>query len=1172
MEMDVVMIINKKGNIETRLYKKIFLLLIFTVAISLTLNTTISYAEAPYNVPSSIENNWNDLKGSKSHSQRSGRKLIYDVYSKKYINNGYRIVNKNFGKGRQPYLNFRGWSVIFGHKRHTRYNHDTYIVAHKLGTSISKSKVYGTKHIGISATEDLEYNNQGSGVWNECSAGATNKDNERDCNMRYKRVGFNAFIPLEELFPDASKSGEWKLFIVKEVDGHIVYTELILPFDFNNRSYKGGDIDLSSGVNANTLYMNGNGVLRRSYPRESPSSVYYDLGYDRYFTTGRGYNQIDSDESDTAVWYGVRSPHDSNRKKWGASAYWLFGGEQATIKFTPDDKPPVHIADSLWSNMYRNGSDYWTQPNDKVYIRLKQRDRDSGNKFQYLRLNGSGLDVRSRHNFNGSGGNHWDFMTSPHVNISTPNRTQNTDYGAVNWSVIPKTHGHYYNVMYYYRDLANNSIGYNDTGMNLRVDGVAPSNKGSSIWSHLYKNGNDYWTQPNDSVYMRFQQYDGHSGNKQQYFRLLNSNGSIAVRSRHDFYNGSWDINKQVYSSHVSINSAYRDQNSNYGRVRWKVTPKTHGKTYTIQRYYRDNVNNNRGYISNGRLRVDGVAPTTRFSPHSKRWANSNVTVGVNINDSHSGVKRFRYRIQKGGNWGSYSSWHYGDSKNLTLSYEGRNRIHVQSQDNVGNTRNNYSGYYYIDKTDPTSKSDSITGHSYRNGGNYWVKPNQSVNVRLRGYDALSRIYLSYIRLYGSSHARSQHNWNSSSTHLNNYDTSSHITVNSVRETYESSDRRYKETTFNVTPKTHGQYFNVYSLYRDNAYNWSNSYSWNSTGMTIRADGVAPNVDYRNAEDTQNMESRPWSGDDIQVRLKFDDPHSGYKRSRYAWTLSAKKPSASNWSKWKTNASYLVSKRVFGKWYLHVQTEDNVGNKQWTYNGFYKYNEPPNASFIYAPKVPYEPSDYDYEPLNPYEGDNVQITNTSTDPEGHQMTADWVVTNPNGVKSTLDSWDIEPSKVIPGIYTVHLTVTDEYGGVDDVTKSFKVLPLAISGEVKHTERWKEIHEEAGNLSSQFYSGEKFLVSAATIDYPIDEVTVDFSGEQLTGDLLEIHKKLRAEPHPEYFGELFEQSMAEPTTKLVNGKVYFLYTAHFANGIVKRNVVEVEIIDDVIEQLDFYRSN
>lgn len=468
----------KEGYLQLRKkVVKLFNIIICSVILFtiLPVNYT-ALAYSPHSVPSKISRNWNDIRGGKDYSKRSGKKLVYDVYSKKYTSGGYKIVNKDFGKGSQPYLNFQGWAVLFGYKRHTSSNHETYIVAQN--TSNSKNvKIYKTKHINISATEDLEYNNQGSGVWNECPANATKKDNELDCNMRYDNVGFDAYLPLNELFPDNTKSASWRLYIVKEVDGHIVYAPLVLPFSFSNKSFRYGTISLSSGVNSNNLIMNGYHVLRRDYPRQTARDFRKKHGKSKYFTPDRTYKMVSSDESRTTVWYGVRSPHDNNSTKWGSSAYWQFAGSQATLSFTPEKVPPEHIFHSS-GYFYRDGNNYWVRENtSNLGIILRQYDAGVGNKYQYLRLNGSGVDVRARHDFEGSSTNKTNIYTNSKVTITSAKRLENTKFGKVEWriNVNGNTHGDSYNIQYYYTDRANNAVGYKNTGMVLKVDGRAPT-------------------------------------------------------------------------------------------------------------------------------------------------------------------------------------------------------------------------------------------------------------------------------------------------------------------------------------------------------------------------------------------------------------------------------------------------------------------------------------------------------------------------------------------------------------------------------------------------------------------------------------------------------------------------------------------------------------------------
>ncbi|MGG1021174.1 hypothetical protein ABE151_17605 [Bacillus paralicheniformis] len=317
-----------------------FLLFVFLAVFLLDQNVAQG-ASSPYDVESKVKNNWSNTLGLKNFPQTSGRKLTYDVYSRKFTSGGYKIVTKDFGKGSKKYVNFQGWAILDGYKHHTKTNHETYIVAKKVvgKTGIGTTKVYGTiPYKNLSATEDLEYNNKGPGLFNPCPDGATNKNNETDCNMRYENVGFNAFLPLDELFSDKDESASWTLFIVKRVDDHIVYTPLNLPFNFSNKSYGKGDISLSSGIEGGTLQMNSVNVLKRHFPRQLAS----DGISGQYFVQYKFYKNVDVDESETAVWYGVRTPEDNNKTRWANTSYWTFGGRQALLSYRVDSKhtPP----------------------------------------------------------------------------------------------------------------------------------------------------------------------------------------------------------------------------------------------------------------------------------------------------------------------------------------------------------------------------------------------------------------------------------------------------------------------------------------------------------------------------------------------------------------------------------------------------------------------------------------------------------------------------------------------------------------------------------------------------------------------------------------------------------------------------------------------------------------
>jgi translation initiation factor IF-1 len=954
-------------------FKLIAFLFFLLVGGSIFFFPSASSAEySPFDVPSTVRSGWNKTPGGKHYKENTGRMLIYDVYYNKYISGGQRIVNKNFnGTGTQPYLEFRGWSVIFGHKRHLSSNNETYIAAQKVaGSGAGAIKIFKAQQRGLYATEDLEYNNQGSGIYNECSASTTNTPNY-DCNMRYESVGFDAYLPLNELFPDDSKDAVWSLYLIKKVDSHIVYTPLIVPFDFSNRDFKYGSISLSSGQNTNKLTMNTDEVLRRSKPREAAASVRDELGSDRYFTNNTTYTRVDSEESQTAVWYGVRSPKDSNKTKWAATSYWRFSGDQARISYITENDPPEHIADSITNHRYRDGSNHWVQPNDTVTVMLRQYDKESGNKNQFLRMLGSGVEVRARHDFFDATNHNYHWVKSNHLVIEAAKRTENTKYGKVEWSVTPKTHGHTYDVQYHYTDNVGNAVGYDtgsgNTGLKLSVDGVAPTNITNSLTGARYINGNDYWVRENESVTITLRQRDPHSGNKYQYLRLLGS--GVEVRSRHDFAAASDYNNHWIKSNHLVIDEANRTENTDYGTVKWNVTPKTHGHNYDIQYHYFDNVNNGRGYDT-------GEGDT-----------------GMNLR---------------------------------------------------------------VDSVSPSHISHSLTGAKYVNNNVYWVNSDDKVTVQLRQHDGDSGNKRQYLRLAGNNiDVRSSHYFSESTNHQDSFFKSSHAVIEAANRQEQTA---YGKVNWTVVPKTHGHLYDIQYYYQDNVDNISNvvidesAKGYQSTNMKLGVDDAGPVIQYRNNEDTADFSSRDWSKESIKVRLKFNDAHSGYKRSRYVWTQSSSTPTESQWSSWSTNSNYVVTKSGKGQWYLHVQSEDNVGNVSTTYKGAYKFNNPPVAGFN-TDKTTY------------YRDGTIKVTSTATDPDGDPLTYHYVLVKADGTKVT--STSVNPSFTgldKPGTFTITQTVKDPEGATDSITKSVEVVNRPPTAGFK-TDKAKYFNNESINITS-----------------------------------------------------------------------------------------------------------
>ncbi|HET7628056.1 MAG TPA: hypothetical protein VFK44_06655 [Bacillales bacterium] len=551
-----------------------------------------------------------------------------------------------------------------------------------------------------------------------------------------------------------------------------------------------------------------------------------------------------------------------------------------------DDGPPTHVSHKLTNAQYRDGNDYWVQPYHHVYITFRQHD-DVGNKYSYLRLTGRSADPHSRHDFTRSSSNLFNWNETSRVSIDSATRLENTKYGRVRWRVTPKRHGESYNIRYYHTDLSGKTIGYNDTYMDLRVDGVAPKHSSDGIYHYRFRNGRNYWVRPYDHVYIRLRQYDPDSGNIYQYLRLVGEGQD--VRSLHRFDRVSTYNHQFLTSSRIEIDSAHREENSRYGTVKWGVVPKKSGDSYNIEYYYVDRVKNHRGYIDTGKnLRVDGSDPWISTSPNQSGWKNTTLYVRVGVGDSLSGVKRFRYRVQHGSRWSSYSGWIYGTKKTIAIDKQGRNRIHIQAMDNVGHISNRYSGYYYVDKTDPV-----VSFSPYRHG---WTKSDIYVGVKVG--DSRSGVRRFRYRIQHGNTWGSYSNW-------------IYGTRKTIRLSREGRNRIHVQA-------------------EDKAGNIRDAYSGYSY-----IDKTPPNVKF-------SPKSKGWTAGSLSVDMTSADPLSGVKRFRYRTYNDGIWTSFSGWI-YGNRRTFTLSNPHKNR--IYVQVEDKAGNVRNAYSGNYLINNPPSAEF-----------------------------------------------------------------------------------------------------------------------------------------------------------------------------------------------------------------------------------
>ncbi|MFB9749906.1 hypothetical protein, partial [Leifsonia shinshuensis] len=229
-------------------------------------------------------------------------------------------------------------------------------------------------------------------------------------------------------------------------------------------------------------------------------------------------------------------------------------------------------------------------------------------------------------------------------------------------------------------------------------------------------------------------------------------------------------------------------------------------------------------------------------------------------------------------------------------------------------------------------------------------------------------------------------------------------------------------------------------------------------------------------------------------------------------------------------------------------------------SGYYYINNSPVAEFSYSPSPAYE-------------GDTISLLNESYDPDGHSMTAEWRITDPDGNTTIQNNWDGSINSAIEGDYIVRLNVEDEIGFDDQKTKIIEVNHLGIEGSVDHTNNWRQNHERLGNEPGQFYSGEAFIINAKTnAAREVDKVEVNLESERIDGREYNELITLNQLSVDQFETRYQDETLINPDTKLKDGPMHFTFTAYYRNGHISEDVVEIEIIGGVYDLIRIRRMN
>jgi len=778
-----------------------------------------------------------------------------------------------------------------------------------------------------------------------------------------------------------------------------------------HQDFLGGVQQLDDWVNGNNLNLQGSGInwaAHMNYYGGNSIIFSHDL-IDYSFGPrwgGAGSKEFVTDFYVTPkadnLDLNINTYHSSANGK--ATGVYIGSGKRIRTDGTPPTLGWVGVSGAS----YQEGNTYWVKPGTNVTIKLLAMENRSGIQSSFLRLGDSQVDYRVFHNYDDpswnnmspfytiNGNYYWDNNNPDITYISGGREIVQADRGQVAYTIRPNTNNHIYDIQYYFGDHVGNVIGYSNTGSRLGVDGEGPI-----VTPRTNEDVRDYYNEPwiNKTINVRMKFTDPLSGYK---------------RSRY-----AWSNSTQAPTS-------WSDWSTSNNYV---ATQPNNGEWY-LHVQSEDNLGNvSTTYLGPYQVDKEGPNIITRTNEDDRdytkqEWINKQVIVRMKFNDSLSGYKESRYAWSQSTTLPtSWSDWSTSNNYVATQPNNGEWYLHIQAVDNAGNVTTRLTGPYKVDTVIPQHLSYNMT-YTYKNGNDYWVKPNTEVFITFRQYDEHSGNQAQTLQLMedGTLDLRGSHYFNKADSDFYTEGSSPYLRFNSVREIEDNG--HYSTLKWSITPTTHGKNYDVRYFYLDFA---NNHTEYTDTGMNLRVDGVGPVIQFRNSSDTADFASNNLPNSNVTVKLKFNDLGSGYNKSRFVWSQSTTVPT-NGWSSWSTSNNYNVTMSESGEWYLYVQAEDNVGNSVTTRAGIYKTNSPPTA-------------DFNYNPSTIYNDTTVSFTNLSSDPDGQPLTYQWAYQEPGTTVWVDFSTEKNPTKVlnIKGTWNIRLTVTDPSGATDSVIKSATVI-------------------------------------------------------------------------------------------------------------------------------------
>lgn len=259
--------------------------------------------------------------------------------------------------------------------------------------------------------------------------------------------------------------------------------------------------------------------------------------------------------------------------------------------------------------------------------------------------------------------------------------------------------------------------------------------------------------------------------------------------------------------------------------------------------------------------------------------------------------------------------------------------------------------------------------------------------------------------------------------------------------------------------------------------------------------------------------------------------------------------------------------------YIRILVYDAYdGAEKWSEPKYFRLNQPPTGDFNWSPALIYE-------------GDRVVFQTAVDDPDRDTLDVTYEIESPSGTKETFRYTLSYPyastgptlTSDVPGVWTATLKVSDRIAPEVVKSKTFRVWPLGLTGQVRHTDEWEanRLHYNAEHPGAErpahwFWAGEAFVLDALATDTGTSTTKAVRIVADAGGGLRKALKPTNAPVMSVWTETLGSKDAGFELKDLPEGNYTFVFTVTYSNGVVKTAQATIRIQDTVDDYVGVHR--